>query len=59
MSARQEGYEAYKAGQSLEDNPYDEAQQGSFYSDYSQWEEGWFDAQAREPRVLQSDNKRT
>ncbi len=44
MAPRQEGYEAYKAGKSLEDNPYEE--HGSVYSNYSQWEEGWLEAEA-------------
>lgn len=58
MSAREEGYQAYKAGKSLADNPYDEPHQGSIYSDYNQWEEGWFDAQAEEGALGQPDEKR-
>ena len=46
MSARQEGYDAYKTGKKLQDNPYPEG--GSVYSDHAQWEEGWFDAQAED-----------
>ncbi len=44
MNARQEGYEAYKSGKSLDDNPYEKS--GGAYSDYAQWEEGWYDAEA-------------
>jgi ribosome modulation factor len=51
VSARQEGYDAYKAGKSLDDNPYDEPHQGSIFGDYHQWEEGWFEAQAEERRA--------
>lgn len=58
VSARQAGYDAYKAGKSLDDNPYDEPHQGSIYSDYNQWEEGWFDAQAQEPRAPASDESK-
>lgn len=58
VSARQEGYDAYKAGKSLEENPYDEPHQGSIYSDYNQWEEGWFDAQADERRAPHRDEKK-
>lgn len=45
MSAREEGYEACKAGKTLEENPYEEPEGASYYSDYSQWEEGWYEAQ--------------
>lgn len=57
MSARQEGYNAYKAGVPLAENPYDEDQHGSVYSDYNQWEEGWFDAQAEEAHASQQNKK--
>jgi ribosome modulation factor len=58
VSARQQGYDAYKAGKSLAENPYDEPHQGSVYSDYNQWEEGWFDAQTEEGRTLYQNEKR-
>lgn len=46
MSATEEGYEAFKQGKTLDDNPYEEA--GSVYSDYAQWQEGWLEAQEDE-----------
>lgn len=58
MSARQEGYAGYKAGKSLEDNPYDEPHQESIYSDYHQWEEGWFEAQADARLAPHADEKK-
>jgi ribosome modulation factor len=53
MSAREEGYAAYKTGKTLEDNPYQET--GSFYGDYAQWEEGWHDAQAQDTEENDND----
>lgn len=44
MSTRQEGYEAYKNGKSLDDNPYEKSEDPS--SDHAQWAEGWYDAEA-------------
>ena len=44
MTARQEGYEAYKSGMSLDDNPYRKS--GEKDGDYVQWQEGWYDAEA-------------
>jgi ribosome modulation factor len=46
MGAREEGYKAYKTGKNVHDNPYEE--EGSFYSNYNQWEEGWHDAEAED-----------
>ena len=46
MGAREEGYKAYKTGKSVHDNPYEE--EGSFYSNHNQWEEGWHDAEAED-----------
>ena len=51
MSARQAGYEAYKNGKNLDDNPYEDS--GGDHSDYAQWEEGWYDAEAE---VLEDNN---
>jgi ribosome modulation factor len=53
MSAREDGYQAYKAGKSLEDNPYEEPNGGSYYNDYAQWEEGWFDAEVEHRNSVQ------
>ncbi len=46
MGPRQEGYEAYQKGESLDDNPYDDG--GSFFSNRNQWEEGWYDAESED-----------
>jgi ribosome modulation factor len=47
MSAWQEGFDAYKQGKSSDENPYEDSAAGSIYSDYQQWEEGWYEARAQ------------
>ena len=47
ISSYQEGQKAYRNGQRLIDNPYDEWDDDDhpMYDDFIDWEQGWMDAE--------------